>query len=396
MKTKTFKFCSLLLVLILSFSMFAACSETYQQTLEIEDITIYALEDGTPLEITFGTPSKAEFITYEYDAAKLLIEQGMIKGYVEGTYTIKAIATSCETSFVVTVLPAKEYIVVDNMVAVVGDPAYELTIFVDESVANEEITYDYDSEIITIENNYVTALSEGEVKVTARVGKYETEFYVIAKTVDRTIGKGLFYMRENEGWTSAATNWRYEWDRFCTDGNTTIFIGDSFFDMRYFWTDFYSYYGAYDARCFGIGGTTSQTWELLLLNSLLKGVYPKNIVVNVGNNNVYNDHTETEETIENLQRFFNLLHGKMPETNIYFYSITDRAYDDIYGSHTIVKQTNAAMKRWASAHEWITYIDLEDIMTYDKLKTDNIHPKLDSYAYFVEALWNSGIDIVIK
>ncbi len=396
MRKKGIKNCSLLLVLIIVLTLFIGCSETFQQTLDIEDITIYALEEGEPLTITFGDPSKTEVITYEYDASKMLIEHGQIKGYTAGTYTVRAISASCETTFEVIVLPAKEYIVVDNLVAIVGDPACELTIFLDESVKGEEVTYDFDSDVISIENNYVTAISEGEVNVTARVGNHETEFYVVAKTIDRTVGKGYFYMRENEGWSTAASNWRYEWDKFCTDGKTTLFIGDSFFDMRYFWTDFYSYYGSYDARCFGIGGTTSQTWELLLLNSLLKGVNPKNIVVNVGNNNIYNDHTESEETVENLQRFFNLLHGKMPNTNIYFYSITDRAYDDIYGSHTIVKQTNAAMKRWASAHYWITYIDLEDIMTFDQLKTDNIHPKLESYAYFVEALYETGIEIELK
>lgn len=393
---KGIKACAFVLVLVVVLSLLAACADPFRQTLTIEDITIYALEEGEPLTVTFGDPEKAETITYEYDPSKLSIENGKVLGYVEGSYTVKATAVTCETTFIVTVLPAKEYIVVDNLVAIVGDPAYELTVFLDESVKDDVITYEFDSDAISIENNYVTAISEGEVKVTARVGDHETEFYVSAKTIDRTVGKGYFYMRENEGWTAAATNWRYEWDKFCSDGKTTLFIGDSFFDMRYFWTDFYSYYGLYDARCFGIGGTTSQTWELLLLNSLLKGVHPKNIVVNVGNNNVYNDHTETDETIENLQRFFNLLHGKMPDTRIYFYSITDRAYDDIYGSHTIVKQTNAAMKRWASAHDWITYIDLEDVMTFDQLKTDNIHPKLDAYAYFVDALNDAGIELEVK
>lgn len=143
----------------------------------------------------------------------------------------------------------------------------------------------------------------------------------------------------------------------------------------------------------GIVGTRSFHWELFT-QTILKDAQPKNVVINLGNNNVYNDGLldDADSTIEALQRFHTLLHGLMPNAKLYTFSITARNYDAAWDPQSVVKTINKATQKWCDGKDWITYIDLQDVMTFDKLK-DNIHPMEQHYSYFVDALYEAGIDI---
>lgn len=391
--------CLFLLPAAMVTSFLCGCSSAL--TLAINDMEIYVGDPATAIVATFSDESRRESISYDYDASVITIKGGKVTAKEEGVVTVTATTASCKTSFKVTCLPAREMISIADTYAWVGYPATDLSPVLADELKDETITYTYDESMVSIEGNSLTALKAGDLEVTATAGDYRTTFIVTCKEVDQS--SHLYYINKNDGWLNANDTFRTQWGVRGTDNKTTIFIGDSFFDCRSFWTDFYEYYGAYDALCLGIGGTTSHTWEMLLTGHallegrtpLLKDVQAKNVVVNLGNNNIYNDSTETEQTVEDLERFYTLLHGCMPQAKLYIYSVTARNFDSALNPRRTVKETNAALNEWCASKDWITFIDLQDVMTSDKLK-DNIHPKLEHYSFFVDALASTDIEIEEK
>lgn len=279
---------------------------------------------------------------------------------------------------------------VDDVYVWTGYPAVEF--FPEFSVASEAepITYEYDNTYIEVdgENNLISSKAEtaGRTVVTAKSEHFSTEFNVYYSPVDKS---GSWYD------TSAYVSYAQTLSRLCaqegTDGRTTVFLGDSFFDTRYFWTNFDSYYEGMDALCCGISSTTSYDWETLA-SVVLGDLVPANIAIHIGTNNFYDDHMDHIETTAALQRLFLVLHDLYPETNIYYFSITQRL-DSSYA--TMVDITNADMQAWCEGRDWITWLDTSSELTVDKLK-DGIHPKLENYNVFTEALEEARMPLYLK
>lgn len=234
----------------------------------------------------------------------------------------------------------------------------------------------------------VTAVAAGECTITASTEGYSEEYHITVKAVDKTDKK----------WTVSGADSLYAQElanRWKTDGtpDTTLFIGDSFFDVRSYWTDFYEDdFAGKDAICAGIGGTTTYDWETFT-QSFLKSTSPKNIVMDMGTNNFYDDHDSAEEGLENLQRMFTLIHGTLPDAKIYYFAITQRVRTD-YRSQ--VSQTNTAMKEWCMGRDWIEFLDTESQIKPSMLRADGVHPKLETYALYVDALTAAGAEIKTK
>ena len=178
--------------------------------------------------------------------------------------------------------------------------------------------------------------------------------------------------------------------------NTTVFIGDSFFDRRYFWTDFYSDdMSGKDALLAGIGSTRTDHWSELAdeIFALFGKKSPKNIVIHLGTNDIGSGST-TKMTTTSLQNLFKQLHKKYPNTNIYYFGITDR-YDHTQLRKTIA-ETNSKISAWCADKDYITYIDTPSLITKDMLMSDNLHPKLETYSVFTDALKKAGCVITDK
>ena len=258
----------------------------------------------------------------------------------------------------------------------------------------EELTYTYDTEGLSIDakKNTIKALKAGEYTVTAKSASFEAEFKVTVEKIDKTEkganGKQKFSARE---FASQANNRKAQWTDKGVDGKTTVFIGDSFFDTA-FWSNFYNVsYPGKDALCLGISATTTYDWEEWITTGWMKGAKPKNIVMHMGTNNVYDDGDDVAGTVSSLQRMFTLMHNKFPDTPIYWFGISQRSYD--LEKIANVKKINEQMKSWCDARSYITYIDTPGQLKNDMLK-DNIHPKVEYYSIFVDAL--AKTDIVIE
>lgn len=380
-----------IMALIMAMLIFPACggNESKQQ-LTINDLEIYLKDEPVEITAIFKDETKREYITYEYDETLVEISGNKISALKEGETTIKAKAYSCSTTFKVTCLPP--CIQIDDMYAWFNTsatssivyPESEITVKLADIIKDEPVTYTYDSDAISIVDGKVKALKQDTVQVTASAGGKSNTFLVHAHGYDPT-------KKNKSEYDNKEAARRNLWEAKGTT-NSTIFIGDSFFDPD-FWTNFNSFYSGYDALLMGIGGTRSFHWDLFS-QTILKDAQPKNAVINLGNNDVYNDGLldDYDATIESLQRFHTLLHGLMPNTKLYTFSITARNTTAAWDPEYVVKKINKEMKKWCEGKDWITYIDLQDVMTYDKLK-DTIHPMPQHYSYFVDALYDAGIEI---
>lgn len=381
---------AIILITILSFTVvFASCVPApSENVLTIPDVKVYY--NGDSVEITPSFSGKTEAIIYEYDETALEILGGKVKGLKEGEFTVTAKSKSSETTFTVTVVvPLK----IANLYAWVNYPASDISPVVNVD-GDAEVKYTTKSDIISIEGNYVTALKTGNAEVTAEIDGYSTTFYVTCHAVDRNDSNKYYYWDGGWAWRQKAQQRRAEYNQKGTDGKTTVFIGDSFFDIDFF-SSFYSFYpsSSKDALCHGIGGTTSNTWEMML-DDYFDGIKPKNVVVQLGNNNYYNDGATPEEASEDLQRFLTYLHGKMPDTNIFYFAITPRV-TAMELQATQVKLINKNMGEFCANKTWVVFLDTTDQMTIN-WTNDNIHPKPEKYQIFVDALAKAGMIVEDK
>ena len=187
--------------------------------------------------------------------------------------------------------------------------------------------------------------------------------------------------------------YKQDWEEKGKAGETTIFIGDSFFDGE-FWSTFYDLYWSREVLRCGVSSSTSYDWEVFT-TEFLKDTNPKNIVMHIGTNNIYDDNKNAEVTVKALQRMFSYMHETLPTTNLYYFGISLRTYDE--AKIAIAKEVNAAMETWCADKDYITFIgSTVERLTGDMLR-DNVHPREDSecnaYKIFVEELANSGIEM---
>ena len=261
------------------------------------------------------------------------------------------------------------------------------------SVASEAepLTYEYDETLIAVdgENNLISCVADatGRTTVTARSENFSAEFTVYYEVLDKS---GDRY--DTSDYTAYASSLAMLCSLNGTSGRTTVFLGDSFFDTRYFWTNFSTYYQGMDALCCGISSTTSYDWETLA-SAVLGDLVPANIAIHVGTNNVYDDEMDLFETTYALQRLFLVLHDLYPETNIYYFGITQRAYDG--DKINTVTRVNENMQAWCAQRDWIVWLDTPSKITADMLK-DQIHPMLEYYSVFVNALEEANMPLYLK
>lgn len=354
-------------------------------SLKIADISDLKVGETRDLAPQFSVPEYAGEITYTFAGNDITINDNNVSAinanktvavtakskYHTATFTVKTIPENPE--------PPNTTLTIEDVNAWVGYPASEFFPKIEDENTTKTISFEYDNSKLSIDasNNTVQALIEGVHEVTASVEGMTTTFSVRSYTVNKSTGK--FDTSNYDGYAGLLNQ---KWTGDKAGSNTSLFIGDSFFDTRYFWTNFYTTYTGKDALCFGISSTTSRDWEVYL-NSWLGKLNPKNIIMHIGTNNVYDDNDSEEEAIHALQRLFTLMHGKMPDTNIYYFGISQR--NDNSDKVGKVNNINAEMKSWCEQRSWITYLNTPEKLKTNMLK-DGVHPKLEYYSIFTDEL----------
>lgn len=280
-----------------------------------------------------------------------------------------------------------------------SDPAYpptEIALCFSKPEKSEALTYSYDKTLISIDDkaNTVRALKEGVAQVTATSKHFNTTFTVTCETVNKdTADKGYSLTQHQngdpKGWDGRVRGFENDWKQNGHNGLTTVFIGDSFFDASAFWQSFYTDYAGKDALCWGIGSTTTCSWETII-EKLLKKTAPKNIVMHCGTNDVFDLRRSVGDITSSLERIFSLMHYYMPSTTFYWFNITTRFPCDIE-KEGFSEEVNRRFAAWATGRKWIKVIDTRSKLGVDKIKQDGIHPNDLGYAVFRQELDKSGI-----
>ncbi len=165
------------------------------------------------------------------------------------------------------------------------------------------------------------------------------------------------------------------------NSNTTVFIGDSFFDVA-FWNNFSVDLAGKDAKIFGISGSTVEDWIGYERNGALldgSGTAPKNIVVNLGNNDYYNDGLTGEQALENAADYYSTLHENYPNANIYVFSTVARTGEYANANAAAqISEGNALLNTWCEDKDYITFIDITGLIPASGLY-DGIHPNDEYY-----------------
>ncbi len=388
----------MLLFSVLFLTCFNACrdEETDYGTLAIEDITALPVGESREIKASFSKPEFVEDIVYTFKGEDISIEGNVVYARnADKTVMVMAETSHHSASFTVktvSALTSDDKLTMENVNAWVGYPASQMFPKLNgQDISDRLLGYTYDKTKLEIDaqTHTVKALEPGRHTVTVSAGSGIPSFifFVNAYEVDKS---GEKY--NTSPYDSYAKELEAKWKADGTDAVTTVFIGDSFFDVRYFWTDFYATYWGKDALCFGISSATSYDWEVYL-DGWFGRIQPRNVVMHIGTNNIYDDFESEEEAVLSLQRMFVLMHGRMPATKVYYFGISQRNYDA--EKIALVARVNEQMKSWCEERDWITYMDTPSKLTADMLR-DGIHPKLEYYSVFTDELARTDINMADK
>lgn len=357
-------------------------------TLSIANIENLPVGQRVKINAVFTPAIAYEPISYTFEGNDIEISNGYVLGVVpDKTVAITAKTRYHEVSFTVkTVRPVS---ITRSVTAWIGYPLSPLS-DVSYFKEGEAVTWSGENSEIALldkENRTLTAVGEGSFTLTAQAEGYSEIYNVTVKSVSKTGNKWQL----DSDRTAYADTLKLKWEQDGTDGKTTLFIGDSFFDVRWFWKNFYETYAGKDAICAGISSSTSYDWEQYA-ETFLRCTAPKNIVMHMGTNNFYDAHDSADTATESLQRMFTVIHNVLPDANIYYFAITQRSDTS---NKAGVSATNDAMQEWCDGYSWITFLDTEELITTSML-ADGVHPKLEHYSVFTGALAEAKIEMETK
>ena len=242
-----------------------------------------------------------------------------------------------------------------------------------EKCQNEVFEYTVENESVCyIENDRVYFLTLGTTKVTAKSEHFEESFTVSAENFE-------FLMKANKLVTGLTG--------IC-DGEETLFIGDSFFE---FWRDgtygcrkFEDTFGEFKAFNIGISGATTHDWRSISGKLRNKANNPKNIVINLGINNINVRSEDGTTCANNLILMIEDYLEMFPDTHIYYCSLTHCCghYENNWKYN---EETNRIMNEFCDRNDRVHYIDVigEFGENYaDYLISDGLHPSQKGYDVF--------------
>ena len=258
----------------------------------------------------------------------------------------------------------------------------------------EDLTYGgYSKSYIKIENGIVTPVfaRENEQTVTATSANFSASFKVKVKYINVNEGQCDEYYNYYSRFAGSVSQ-RGLRCKQSTTADSTVLIGDSFFDDSFVGSFLQVYAADKDLFNAGISSTTSTHWEACLSKVLTSETSPKNIVIHIGTNNFYDEHMTQTEVENSIQRLLMFIHTANPTSNVYWFNITQRT-DNSYSSQ--VQSVNATMNNWCENSGFAVCVDSCSLLTSDKLR-DGIHPTTEGYTLMMDALVKAGCEIAAK
>ena len=264
-----------------------------------------------------------------------------------------------------------------------------------------EITYTVlYSAIVTYRDGYFYASGEGEVMVEATTEYHSTVFIVEAKNYLSDRGE-----TQSKNFLNRIEKVEQKWQNEKVTGGT-LFIGDSFFDEYQFFTNFYNLYKGQNAYCHGISSSRIEDWYIFS-KRLVYPVEPTNIVLHLGTNDLFSGKENPYDMLEEMKVLFNQYFERLGNIDIYWFAIEPRTYGinggafDTYSSE-MIGLINDLMQEYCSTDERLHYVDVSNYCYKNDGKVDSsffldgVHPKLDKYVLYCEALQEEGLSLEIN
>lgn len=285
---------------------------------------------------------------------------------------------------------------VKDMVAYVGNKPKAINYAFSIPEMAEEIEFIYNNESISIEDGKVTALAGGtSTTVIAKTAHHETTFNVKCEAVEsRFVGDVNYYLNEQK-------------TRNVQPG-CTLFAGDSFFDYRYFWTNFYSDMEG-DIYNTGIGATNIDGW-LCYAERLIYNLKPANVVLHIGSNDFWDLHKNSNQVYSAFKKFMDDIHENLPDAHIYYFGVENRTYampqcgdwqdaEALAKSIEYLKDFNEKAAAYCAERDYLTFLDSPSYFTNEngsckaEMFKDGVHPNNEEYEFYVKSLVEAGLDV---
>ena len=355
-------------------------------TLTISDVTV---EFGKTATINPVFSTIKEDITYSYDTSKISISGNTVTGVApESVVTVTATTAHLSTTFTVTV--GKDYgtLTIANITTYNGFYAKATPVFSTES---ESISYSFDTSKLSVSGNTFTGKSVGTFTVTATTAHLSTTFNVTVKDTDYLDRGG--YQNGSTGFLSTFNSFNENLKNYAHDsGELAMFIGDSFFDSRYFFTDFYERFAYENAFTLGVSSSKADQWEWYIQK--LYAENPKTIVIHIGTNDIFDGGQNANQVTETLKRLFNSIKENLPNTQVYWFSIEPRRAASDANGNAIAVTVNNNIKSYLSSNNVAVYMDSYTFFNANQNDTyyrDTVHPTTPlGYDKLMEILSASG------
>lgn len=395
-------------VMALSTCLFGACQNaetTDYGTLTIADMTVDPWESAEIAPV-FSVEAGKEKIVYLFDGSNIVIADGKVTGRIADTVTTVVAKTAHhETAFRVTVNPTAGYgtIVFDLPRSIYANyPARSIQAKFTKPAYAEKITYTVEQEYadtVKVENGMISAVGNGfvtpkTVKITATTSHHTHALSVTVSQFEAMAGNTAL------GAEASTVRLLNAWKREGGKTGGVLFVGDSFFDTHYFWTNFYTTFQNKNAYTVGISSTTTDDWEVMA-ERLVYPINPKVIALHCGTNNIFDDGKSGEIAAADIIRLLEQMHKRLPKTEIYYYGIEPR----LNVNNARGQDCNERLKAYCAENAFVTYIDSpawcyqDDGTTIDTSfykKGDTVHPAVESYSKYIKALEELGVTFATR
>ncbi len=174
---------------------------------------------------------------------------------------------------------------------------------------------------------------------------------ILLDDVNKTTSDDMFYEHSVRSFEGGISTFAHKKDEL------VLFAGDAFMDNRGYFKDFYDNsekrFGGKNAYLAGIAGSQASHWKMWAYK-LLYPFNPKAIVMNIGTHDIFDAGKSADVVTARLKDLFGSIHVNLPNTQVYWYTITARIGQDA-GK---VTKVNTEMLKWASDKPWFTVMDL--------------------------------------
>lgn len=377
------------------------------------------LGETTTLSVAFTKPEYAGEVSYScYPADALEIdENGNVTALKSGEITVTASSAQYGISgFCV--------IKVESIFEEIEVPTYY---YINHPAKAYSFTMKggYSASDVTVTASTVAgatiSVSSGKIYATGSIGSavnnveylekdliltFTHEKETITKTVKLRQYEGVGYNGGSLGLSAKAASREKTLQDKQFSENGTIFVGDSFFDTG-FWSNFYteSYKGK-DAVTVGVSSSTISDW-IVISERLVYPYNPANVVFHCGTNDLHDDKLNADQTLALAKQLLEDYHKNMPTTKVYYFNVEPRrtsgTSNQARDTWAKCKAFNEALSEYAKDKDWLVVIDSASWCFTDASQTtidttfyktgDATHPSVASYAKYVKALEDNGLEV---